>query len=238
MVVPGYWDDPAATAENIVGGYWRSGDIGSMDAEGYVRMFDRKKDMINRGGYKIYSVEVENALMSWPGVVEAAVVAKPCPVLGERVHAFVVAAAGVQPRRPDAPLRRAAGRLQGAGNLHLRDAPLPRNANGKLMKRSLRAEMREIAVLSAAGPGAGAPISMNWNSTAVNIVQASERVDQRVDARHPRIPVVSTCRRTPPDPCSALCRSCAVQRRSTGGAVFAFVPRSSTRSKYSMRCQY
>ena len=69
MVVKGYWDDPAATAEHIVGGYWRSGDIGSMDAEGYVRVLDRKKDMINRGGYKIASVEVENALMSYPGVV-------------------------------------------------------------------------------------------------------------------------------------------------------------------------
>jgi O-succinylbenzoic acid--CoA ligase len=84
MVVPGYWNDPAATAENFVAGHWRSGDIGSKDAEGYVRVFDRKKDMINRGGYKIYSVEVENALMSCPGVVEAAVVAEPCPVL-ERI---------------------------------------------------------------------------------------------------------------------------------------------------------
>ena len=73
MVVKGYWEDPAATAENFVAGFWRSGDIGSKDAEGYVRVFDRKKDMINRGGYKIYSVEVENALMSFPGVVEAAV---------------------------------------------------------------------------------------------------------------------------------------------------------------------
>ena len=105
MVVKGYWDDPAATAENIVGGYWRSGDIGAKDPEGYVRVFDRKKDMINRGGYKIYSVEVENALMSFAGVVEAAAVAQPCPVLGERVHAFVVAAARAA-GRPEASLRK------------------------------------------------------------------------------------------------------------------------------------
>src|SRR5690606_17648456 len=78
------------------GGYWRSGDIGSKDADGYVRVFDRIKDMINRGGHKIYSVEVENALMNYPGVIEAAVVAVPCPVLGERVHAFVVAEAPLQ----------------------------------------------------------------------------------------------------------------------------------------------
>ena len=97
MVVPGYWDDPAATAENFIAGYWHSGDIGSIDADGYVRVFDRKKDMINRGGYKIYSVEVENALMASPGVVEAAVVGEPCPVLGERVHAVRRRAPASQP---------------------------------------------------------------------------------------------------------------------------------------------
>jgi acyl-CoA synthetase (AMP-forming)/AMP-acid ligase II len=139
--VKGYWDDPAATAESFVAGYWRSGDIGSQDAEGYVRVFDRKKDMINRGGYKIYSIEVENALMSFPGVVEAAAVARPCPVLGERVHAFVVASdAGVQP----ADLKRHCATLLADYKvpevITLREQPLPRNANGKLLKRNLRFE--------------------------------------------------------------------------------------------------
>jgi long-chain acyl-CoA synthetase len=140
MVVPGYWNDPAATAADFPGGYWRSGDIGSKDAEGYVRVFDRKKDMINRGGYKIYSVEVENALMTFPGVVEAAVVAEPCPVLGERVHAFVVASAGVEP----AGLKRhCAGLLADykvPETFTLGAEPLPRNANGKLLKRNLRSQ--------------------------------------------------------------------------------------------------
>jgi long-chain acyl-CoA synthetase len=141
MVVKGYWDDPAATAESFVGGYWRSGDIGSRDAEGYVRVFDRKKDMINRGGYKIYSIEVENALMSFPGVVEAAAVAQPCPVLGERVHAFVVVNdASLQP----ADLKRHCANLLADYKVPeiftLRGQPLPRNAYGKLLKRSLRAE--------------------------------------------------------------------------------------------------
>jgi acyl-CoA synthetase (AMP-forming)/AMP-acid ligase II len=138
MVVKGYWNDPAATAENIVGGYWRSGDIGSKDAEGYVRVFDRRKDMINRGGYKIYSVEVENALMSFPGVIEAAAVAKPCPVLGERVHAVVVAAGTV---RADDLARHCAGLLADykvPESFTLRTEALPRNANGKLLKRELR----------------------------------------------------------------------------------------------------
>jgi acyl-CoA synthetase (AMP-forming)/AMP-acid ligase II len=138
MVVPGYWSDPAATAQNFVGGYWRSGDIGSKDAAGYVRVFDRKKDMINRGGYKIYSVEVENVLMAFPGVVEAAVVPAPCPVLGERVHAFVVARPEAQP----ADLKRhCAGLLADykvPETFTVSDTPLPRNANGKLLKRDLR----------------------------------------------------------------------------------------------------
>ena len=139
MVVSGYWDDPAATAENIIAGYWRSGDLGSKDAEGYVRVFDRKKDMINRGGHKIYSVEVENALMGFPGVIETAVVPKPCPVLGERVHAFVVAGADV---RPEDLQHHCAGLLADykvPESFTLSDQPLPRNANGKLLKRELRA---------------------------------------------------------------------------------------------------
>jgi long-chain acyl-CoA synthetase len=141
MVVKEYWDDPAATTANIVGGYWRSGDIGSKDTDGYVRVLDRKKDMINRGGYKIYSVEVENVLMGFPGVVEVAVIGRPCPVLGERVHAFVVAAPHVQP----ADLQRHCATLLAdykvPETFTLRDTPLPRNANGKLMKRSLRDEI-------------------------------------------------------------------------------------------------
>src|SRR5690606_27903037 len=55
MVVPGYWNNPEATAREFTAGFWRSGDIGSMDEDGFLRVFDRKKDMINRGGYKIFT---------------------------------------------------------------------------------------------------------------------------------------------------------------------------------------
>jgi long-chain acyl-CoA synthetase len=139
MVVPGYWDNPAATASSFTAGYWHSGDLGSVDARGFVRIFDRKKDMLNRGGFKVYSVEVENALMALPGVVEAAVIGRPCPVLGERVHAFLYA--------PDVARDDAAARAHCAARLAdykvpetltWSDAPLPRNANGKVMKRVLR----------------------------------------------------------------------------------------------------
>ncbi|MGL4287684.1 MAG: class I adenylate-forming enzyme family protein, partial [Phreatobacter sp.] len=89
-VVRGYWNNPLATAEGFTGGFWHSGDVGAIDAGGFVGVFDRKKDMINRGGYKIFTAEVETVLVAADGVIECAVVAVPCPVLGERVHAFVV----------------------------------------------------------------------------------------------------------------------------------------------------
>ena len=140
MVVPGYWANPEATAREFTAGHWHSGDIGSIDAQGFVHIVDRKKDMLNRGGFKIYSVEVENVLAAWPGVVEAAVIGRPCPVLGERVHA-VVYAPGVH--ADDAALQRhCAERLADykvPETITWSTAPLPRNANGKVMKRLMRA---------------------------------------------------------------------------------------------------
>jgi O-succinylbenzoic acid--CoA ligase len=139
MVVPGYWDNPEATAREFAGGYWKSGDIGSIDARGFVRVFDRKKDMVNRGGYKVYSAEVESVLSLHPAVVESALIAVPDQVLGEKTHAFVVmrdAACTADDLRAHC-----AGRLADykvPDFLTLRTEPLPRNANGKLLKRTLR----------------------------------------------------------------------------------------------------
>jgi O-succinylbenzoic acid--CoA ligase len=142
MVVSGYWNDAKATAEGFVAGYWRSGDIGSVDAEGYLRVFDRKKDMINRGGYKIYSIEVENVLMSHADVLEAAVVAKPCPVLGERAHAIVcLRRAGTTSEELARHCARSLADYKVPDGFSLRLDPLPRNANGKVIKRQLRDEM-------------------------------------------------------------------------------------------------
>jgi long-chain acyl-CoA synthetase len=154
MVVRGYWANPEATAQSFVGGFWRSGDIGSIDADGYVSVFDRKKDMINRGGYKVWSIEVENVLMAHPGIVEAGVVGLPCPVLGERVHAFVHRAADAHvPAEPtEESLRRwCEERLADykvPETIAFSADPLPRNANGKLLKRELRERL-------AAAPNAG-----------------------------------------------------------------------------------
>ncbi len=147
MVVPGYWNNPAATADVFVGGFWRSGDVGSMDTEGYVRVFDRLKDMINRAGYKVYSVEVENVLLAHPDVVEAAVVGRPDPVLGERVHAVVAPRAGASAAGPPEALTTfCAERLSDykvPERFTIVPGPLPRNANGKLLKTELRARVLE-----------------------------------------------------------------------------------------------
>lgn len=138
-VIKGYWHNPKATAESFTGGFWHSGDLGSIDDKNFVRVFDRQKDMINRGGLKIYSAEVESVLASHPGVVESAIIAKPCPVLGERVHAVVVTRdgdVGVEALRAWCAERLSDYKVP--ETMALTAEPLPRNANGKVMKRQLR----------------------------------------------------------------------------------------------------
>jgi len=107
-----------------------------------VRVLDRKKDMINRAGYKVYSVEVETVLAAHPGVVECAVVGTPCAILGERVHAFVVARN--EALTPEILRAFCAERLSDyktPESVTLLTDPLPRNANGKVLKRLLRQEL-------------------------------------------------------------------------------------------------
>ena len=138
MVVAGYWNNPEATAKEFVEGYWKSGDMGSLDAQGYVRILDRKKDMLNRGGYKIYCIEVENTLYQHPAVAECAIVAKPCPVLGERVHAFISLRDTASAEELTLFCSTRLSREKVPESFTLSSKPLPRNANGKLMKRLMR----------------------------------------------------------------------------------------------------
>jgi acyl-CoA synthetase (AMP-forming)/AMP-acid ligase II len=143
MVVPGYWAKTEATATNFTEGYWRSGDIGSIDADGFVRVFDRLKDMINRAGYKIFSAEVENVLSHHESVLECAVVGRPDPVLGERVQAFVRMRGGgvtAEALRTFCAERMADYKVPEV--IDLVTDPLPRNANGKLQKALLRDRAR------------------------------------------------------------------------------------------------
>jgi long-chain acyl-CoA synthetase len=137
-VIKGYWNNPKATAESFTGGFWHSGDLGSIDADDLVRIFDRQKDMINRGGLKIYSAEVESVLAAHSSVVESAIIAKPCPVLGERVHAVVVTRDGVSSEALRAWCAERLSDYKVPETVVLTTEPLPRNANGKVMKRQLR----------------------------------------------------------------------------------------------------
>jgi long-chain acyl-CoA synthetase len=139
-VVPGYWRDPAATAAAFQDGWLRTGDLARIDDEGRVYVVDRIKDMINRGGENVYSVEVENVLAGAPGVFEVAVVAVPDPMMGEKVGAVVVPFPGTVLDR-GAMLAYARDRLADfkvPQYLRVQAEPLPRNAGGKVRKALLR----------------------------------------------------------------------------------------------------
>jgi acyl-CoA synthetase (AMP-forming)/AMP-acid ligase II len=92
-VVQGYWNKPDATAETFVDGWLHTGDLGRIDDDGLLYIVDRKKDMINRGGENVYSIEVESALAGAPGVGEVAALGVPDDMMGEKVGAVIVPAA-------------------------------------------------------------------------------------------------------------------------------------------------
>jgi len=142
-IIRGYWNKPEATAEAITDGWMHSGDIGTMDDEGFVYVVDRAKDMLIRGGENIYCVEVENALFTHPDIVDAAVIGLPHLVLGEEVAAVVQLSDGsiaTEQELKDHVSQHIAG-FKVPVKIDIREEPLPRNANGKILKRDLRAEM-------------------------------------------------------------------------------------------------
>jgi long-chain acyl-CoA synthetase len=142
-IVKGYWGKPEATAATFSDGWLHTGDIARIDEEGFIYILDRAKDMLIRGGENVYCVEVEDVLYSHPAVMDAAVVGVPHRVLGEEVGAVVQVSPGMQLTAEQ--LRAfAAERLAGfkvPTHYDLRDEPLPRNANGKIMKRELKREL-------------------------------------------------------------------------------------------------
>jgi long-chain acyl-CoA synthetase len=137
-VARGYWNDPKATVDAFCGGFWRSGDIGSITLEGHIGIHDRIKDMINRGGYKIFSNEVENVINAHPSVIESAVIGMRCNVLGERVHAFVTIKKPIETKELREFCAQQLSDYKIPETWTLQDGLLPRNANGKLLKRQLR----------------------------------------------------------------------------------------------------
>src|SRR5882762_6444494 len=139
-VMLGYWNRPDATAAAVRNGWMHTGDGGSMDAEGYVYLADRIKDMIISGGENIYSLEVEAILMQHPSVRQCAVIGIPHPVWGEAVHAIVTLNAGAS-FDERALIDFCRGKLSGyklPRSIERRDE-LPLTAAGKVLKRDLRA---------------------------------------------------------------------------------------------------
>jgi acyl-CoA synthetase (AMP-forming)/AMP-acid ligase II len=136
----GYWNLPEATAAVVVGDNWlRTGDAGYIDAEGYVYVHDRVKDMIVSGAENIYPAEVENAIYGHPDVAEVAVIGIPSEKWGEEVKAVVAPKPGTTPDPADI-IRWARERIAGFKVPKTVDfvAALPRNASGKILRRELR----------------------------------------------------------------------------------------------------
>jgi acyl-CoA synthetase (AMP-forming)/AMP-acid ligase II len=138
-LMSGYWRNEKATAETIHNGFLHTGDIGEMDDEGFVFVVDRLKEMIISGGENIYSREIENALMSHPAVLEAAVVGGPDERWGEKVVAFVVRRPGqdVDASAIDEHCRRTIASFKRPREVNFIDA-LPKLPNGKIEKFKLR----------------------------------------------------------------------------------------------------
>lgn len=139
-VMPGYWNNPQATAKTLVAGWLMTGDRGFMDAQGYITLQDRSKDMIITGGSNVYPREVEEVLMQHPLVEEASVVGRPHPEWGEDVVAFIVGQA--EEGALDALCLENIARFK-RPKAYVRIAELPKNNYGKVLKTRLREMLEE-----------------------------------------------------------------------------------------------
>lgn len=139
-IVKGYWNRPEATAENFQDGWLKTGDLASLDAEGFCTILDRRHDMVIRGGENIYCIEVENILAEHPAVADAALVGLPHPVLGEVPAALVQARPGaaINATMLQAFARARLAEFKVPVRVVIREEALPRNEGGKLMKSELR----------------------------------------------------------------------------------------------------
>lgn len=143
-VIKGYLNRPEATAETIVDGWLHTGDVAYMDEDGFIYLVDRAKDMVLRGGENVYCAEVENALFHHDAVAECVVFAVPDDRLGEEVGAAVhlVPGASVDAEALRSHCREHIAAFKVPRYLWFLDEPLPRNANGKFLKRELRETLK------------------------------------------------------------------------------------------------
>ena len=154
QLMVGYWNKPEETREAFEGGWFHSGDVGIMDAEGFITIVDRLKDVIKTGGVLVASREVEEVLFTHPAVSEVAVIALPDPKWIEAVTAVVVVRPGfeVDSEVLTAHCRERLAPYKVPKSIIFR-ADLPRNTAGKLLKRELRAEYVDLVPAKAAGAG-------------------------------------------------------------------------------------
>jgi len=139
FVMKGYWNRPEATAEALKNGWFRTGDAGYFDDEGFLYIHDRVKDMIVSGGENVYPAEVENALFGHPDIADVAVIGVPDEKWGEAVKAIIVPKPGSAPSAEDI-ITYAKTRIAGykcPKSVDVTEA-LPRNASGKVLRRQLR----------------------------------------------------------------------------------------------------
>jgi long-chain acyl-CoA synthetase len=138
-VIPGYWRKPEATAAALPGGELRTGDVGFMDEQGWFYVVDRKKDMINVSGYKVWPREVEDVLLKHPAVREAAVIGIPDEYRGESVKAFISLRPGVEstPEELIAFCKENMAAYKYPRQVEILDE-LPKTLTGKILRRNLR----------------------------------------------------------------------------------------------------
>jgi long-chain acyl-CoA synthetase len=137
-IMKGYWQRPEATAEAIPNGWFRAGDMGRVDADGYFTIVDRKKDLIIRGGYNVHPREIEEVIYEHPAVAEAAVIGLPDPELGEEVGAAVALKPGADVTADELRehVKGQVAAYKYPRRMWIVDA-LPKTATGKILKREI-----------------------------------------------------------------------------------------------------
>ncbi len=140
QIMAGYWNRPEATAEAMRGGWLHTGDIGTMDEDGYFYLLDRKNDMLITGGFNVYPREVEDVLMACDGVVEAAVVGLPDEKWGDRIHAVVSGKPGLRPEDVMAHASAALSSYKRPKEIEVWP-DLPKSAANKILRRKVREDI-------------------------------------------------------------------------------------------------
>ena len=147
MVVKGYWNKPDATRETFIDGWVRTGDLARLDEEGFCYIVDRAKDIVIRGGENIYSSEVEDVMYAHPAVTDCALIGIPHRTLGEQPVAVVHLAPGTQASEAEiqAWVRERIANFKVPVAIRFVKDVLPRNANGKILKKDLKVMFEDLA---------------------------------------------------------------------------------------------